>query len=53
MEQVEGEMQGEQSLVQKLLQDVNVGPSRAHVVKLEKSEVETAEGESGFVILRK
>lgn len=48
--QVEGEIQGEDGLVQKLLQDVNKGPRHAHVVKLEKSDIETAEGESAFTI---
>ncbi|OKL55764.1 hypothetical protein UA08_09039 [Talaromyces atroroseus] len=47
---VEGEIQGEDSLVQKLLQDVNKGPRHAHVVKLEKSEIDTSEGESAFTV---
>jgi acylphosphatase len=47
---VEGEIQGEDTLVQKLLQDINKGPRHAHVVKLEKSDIETAEGESAFTV---
>lgn len=48
--QVEGEIQGEDNLVQKLLQDVNKGPRYARVVKLEKSDIETTEGESAFTV---
>lgn len=50
--QVEGEIQGEPDLVQKLLKDVDKGPRHAHVVKLEKSEVETQEDEKSFEIRR-
>jgi len=31
-----------------LLKDIDRGPSAAHVVKVEKSEVEVREGEGGF-----
>lgn len=48
--QVEGEIQGENDSVQKLLQDVNKGPRHAHVVKLEKNDIDTLEGESEFTI---
>jgi acylphosphatase len=50
--QVEGEAQGDESSVQKLLKDVDRGPRLAHVVKLEKSEIESKEGEINFSILR-
>lgn len=46
--QVEGEAQGDDDSIQKLLKDLNQGPSAAHVVKVEKSETETKEGESSF-----
>ncbi|KAN0078894.1 Acylphosphatase-like domain containing protein [Elaphomyces granulatus] len=49
---VEGEAQGDESSVQKLLKDVDRGPRLAHVVKLEKSEIESKEGEINFSILR-
>jgi acylphosphatase len=50
--QVEGEAQGEENSIQKLLQDVDQGPRLAHVVKVEKNEIDTQEGEKNFVILR-
>ncbi|KAL3709799.1 hypothetical protein TMatcc_003590 [Talaromyces marneffei ATCC 18224] len=49
---VEGEVQGEPDLVQKLLKDVDKGPRHAHVVKLEKGEVETLDDEESFEIRR-
>ncbi|KAE8556251.1 hypothetical protein EYB25_000952 [Talaromyces marneffei] len=52
MTQVEGEVQGEPDLVQKLLKDVDKGPRHAHVVKLEKGEVETLDDEESFEIRR-
>lgn len=48
--QVEGEAQGNDEGIQKLLKDLNDGPSAAHVVKLEKSELGTKEGESSFEV---
>lgn len=45
---VEGEAQGDEESIQKLLKDINQGPSAAHVVKVEKSETEVKEGESSF-----
>lgn len=47
---VEGEAQGENDMIEKLLSDLNRGPSHAHVTKLEKEEIPDVEGESGFVI---
>ncbi|KAH8678945.1 Acylphosphatase-like domain-containing protein [Tricladium varicosporioides] len=47
---VEGEVQGEEDGVQKLLKDIDKGPTHAHVVKLEKSEIEVVEGEIGFEV---
>ena len=45
---VAGEAQGSDEAVQKLLKDLNKGPSLAHVVKLEKNEVDVKDGESSF-----
>jgi len=47
---VEGEAQGEESSILKLLSDLDKGPSHAHVVKVEKSEVDVQEGEGGFEV---
>ncbi|EED23518.1 acylphosphatase family protein [Talaromyces stipitatus ATCC 10500] len=49
---VEGEIQGEPELVQKLLKDVDKGPRHAQVVKLEKTDIETQEDEISFEIRR-
>ena len=46
--QVEGEAQGDEESIQKLLKDINQGPSAAHVVKVDKSETEVKEDESSF-----
>ncbi|PGG97717.1 hypothetical protein AJ80_09652 [Polytolypa hystricis UAMH7299] len=50
--QVEGEAQGEEVSLQKLLKDIERGPRLAHVVKLEKSEIDPKEGESLFLVTR-
>lgn len=50
--QVEGEVQGDEATVQKLLQQVNQGPRMAHVVKLEKKELQPKEGEDHFAVMR-
>ncbi|KAH6676667.1 acylphosphatase [Halenospora varia] len=47
---VEGEAQGDEDGIQKLLKDIDKGPTHAHVVKLEKSEINVVEGESGFEV---
>jgi hypothetical protein len=49
-EQVEGEVQGEDDVLQDFLKDIDKGPRHAHVVKLEKSEIEVQEAESGFEV---
>ncbi|KAL2011983.1 hypothetical protein VTN00DRAFT_4701 [Thermoascus crustaceus] len=49
---VEGEAQGDEESLQKLLKDINKGPRLAHVVKLEKKEIDTQDGESNFVVKR-
>jgi acylphosphatase len=45
---VEGEAQGEDDSIRKLLADINRGPSHAHVEKVETEEIPVVEGESGF-----
>jgi len=47
---VEGEAQGGEESLQKLLKDLHQGPSAAHVVKVEKTEQEVKEGESAFEV---
>ncbi|KAI9781143.1 MAG: hypothetical protein M1839_006251 [Geoglossum umbratile] len=48
--QVEGEAQGDEDSLKKLLADINRGPTYAHVVKLEKSEKDTDGSETSFKI---
>ncbi|ERF75111.1 hypothetical protein EPUS_07800 [Endocarpon pusillum Z07020] len=45
---VEGEAQGNEDALQKFLKDINEGPKNAHVVKVEKSTIDTKDGESSF-----
>jgi acylphosphatase len=45
---VAGEAQGEEACLQKFLKDINEGPKHAHVVKVEKSTIDTKDGESSF-----
>ena len=47
---MEGEAQGSEDALQKLLQDINRGPRAAHVVKLEKKEIEVIDGENSFIV---
>ncbi|PGH29512.1 hypothetical protein GX50_07736 [[Emmonsia] crescens] len=49
---VEGEAQGDEAALSKLLKDLNQGPQLARVVKLEKSEIELKDGEESFVVTR-
>ncbi|KAJ5669694.1 hypothetical protein N7462_010764 [Penicillium macrosclerotiorum] len=49
---VEGEAQGDEATVQKLLQQIDKGPRHAHVVKLEKREIDLQEGEDNFYVMR-
>ncbi|KAL8771859.1 MAG: hypothetical protein Q9209_002797 [Squamulea sp. 1 TL-2023] len=46
--QVEGEAQGDDEAIQKLLKVLESGPPAATVSEVEKSEVEPKEGESSF-----
>jgi acylphosphatase len=45
---VVGEAQGEEESIQKFLKDIDNGPSAAEVVKLEKNQIDTKDGESSF-----
>lgn len=49
---VEGEAQGEDDILQMFMKDIDKGPTHAHVVKLEKSEIEVVDGETGFEVRR-
>jgi len=51
-ETVEGEAQGSEDSIQQILKAVNDGPTHAHVVKLEKKEIDVVEGEQGFEVRR-
>jgi acylphosphatase len=50
--QVEGEIQGEEETIKKLLQQLDKGPRMAHVVKMEKKELKPKEGEDHFSVMR-
>jgi acylphosphatase len=50
--QVEGEAQGDEEHLNKLLAAVATGPRHAKVEKLEKNEIETKEGETKFMVVR-
>ncbi|KAL5358709.1 Acylphosphatase [Aspergillus floccosus] len=49
---VEGEAQGHEDSVKKFLKEINNGPRHAHVVKVEKKDIELQEGESHFGVRR-
>ncbi|RAL16246.1 acylphosphatase [Aspergillus homomorphus CBS 101889] len=49
---VEGEAQGNEESLQKLLKDINKGPRLAHVVKVEQKEIAAKDGEEGFSCYR-
>ncbi|KAJ5603953.1 hypothetical protein N7537_006909 [Penicillium hordei] len=49
---VEGEAQGSDEKVKKFLQRIDKGPSMAHVVKLEKRDLDVRHDEEGFTVMR-
>jgi len=49
---VEGEAQGTPSSIEKLLTDLNRGPSLAKVCRLDKQDIAVKEGEDGFEVRR-
>jgi acylphosphatase len=48
---VEGEVQGKEEDVRKLLSEINEGPKHARVVKLEKKEIDVKDGEESFKVV--
>lgn len=50
--QVEGEAQGGDETMHKFFQQINKGPRMAHVVKLEKRNLDLREGEDHFAVMR-
>ncbi|EKD20102.1 acylphosphatase family protein [Drepanopeziza brunnea f. sp. 'multigermtubi' MB_m1] len=49
---VEGEAQGEDEVLQRFMKDIDQGPTHARVARLEKSDVDLVDGESGFEVRR-
>lgn len=49
---MEGEAQGDEDALRKLLADINRGPTYAHVVKVEKSEKESDDSETTFNVAK-
>lgn len=45
-----GEAQGSEESIKAYLKEIDKGPSAAHVVKVEKEEMEVQEGEKGFSV---
>lgn len=52
MLQVEGEAQGEESVLQQFFKDVDKGPSHAKVAHVTKEDRNIIEGETGFEVRR-
>ncbi|GFF39529.1 acylphosphatase [Aspergillus udagawae] len=49
---VEGEVQGNDETLQKFFKDIDKGPRLAHVVKVEKRDLGSEEGEDHFAVRR-
>ncbi|KAL8666831.1 MAG: hypothetical protein Q9202_001071 [Teloschistes flavicans] len=49
-DQVEGEAQGDDESIQKLLKVLKSGPPAASVTKVDTSEIDAKEGESSFTV---
>ncbi|KAL4895107.1 Acylphosphatase-like domain-containing protein [Aspergillus ambiguus] len=49
---VEGEAQGDEDSIKRLLKEINNGPRLAHVVKVEKKAIGVQDGESHFGVRR-
>ncbi|KAF6240096.1 hypothetical protein HO173_001706 [Letharia columbiana] len=47
-DKVAGEAQGSEDSIKSFLKELNNGPGAAHVVKVEKEEIKTKEGEKSF-----
>jgi hypothetical protein len=50
--QVEGEAQGSDEIMKKFFQQIGKGPRMAHVVKLEKRDMDLKDGEDHFAVMR-
>ncbi|KAL5325559.1 hypothetical protein ACEPPN_006686 [Leptodophora sp. 'Broadleaf-Isolate-01'] len=50
--EVEGEAQGEDDILQKFMKDIGSGPRHATVDKVEKEEMDVVDGETGFEVRR-
>ena len=50
--QVEGEAQGDPDAIKQFLKDIDQGPSLAKVMKVDKEDRDTQEGESHFEVRR-
>ncbi|KAJ6073037.1 hypothetical protein N7467_011122 [Penicillium canescens] len=49
---VEGEAQGSDEIMKKFFQQIGKGPRMAHVVKLEKRDMDVRDGEDHFAVMR-
>jgi acylphosphatase len=49
-QKVQGEAQGDEASIDLFLKALDQGPRTAHVVKLDKEEMDVREGESGFEV---
>lgn len=50
--QIEGEAQGEDDALQKMVKEIGLGPKHARVVKVETEDIPVVEGETEFVVKR-
>jgi hypothetical protein len=48
--QVEGQVQGEEELVEKLIADIHKGPSHALVEKIDRRDLDVVDGEADFEV---
>ncbi|KFZ01753.1 hypothetical protein V500_00637 [Pseudogymnoascus sp. VKM F-4518 (FW-2643)] len=51
-EKIEGEAQGDESALQKMVKEIKTGPPNAVVVKVEMEDISVVEGEKEFVVKR-
>ncbi|KAM5430481.1 putative acylphosphatase [Microsporum canis] len=49
---VEGEAQGEDESLSKLMKDISSGPSHARVDGVDKTDIELKQGETKFLVVR-
>ncbi|KFX95867.1 hypothetical protein V495_08759 [Pseudogymnoascus sp. VKM F-4514 (FW-929)] len=53
VEKIEGEAQGDEGALQKMIKEINTGPPNANVVKVETEDIPVVEGEKEFIIKRR